>query len=81
MIPQKVRRKEEAPLSLFLPDLFERETHHAADNAEGGGGAITSTGALQQEEMIDIPDEFYCSITHQIMVDPVVAEDGYSYGG
>ena len=31
-------------------------------------------------EEIVIPDEFYCSITCEIMVDPVVAEDGYSYG-
>lgn len=26
-----------------------------------------------------IPDEFLCPITHEVMKDPVIAADGYSY--
>jgi len=25
------------------------------------------------------PPEFYCPITHEVMVDPVVAQDGHTY--
>ena len=26
-----------------------------------------------------LPDEFFCPISHEVMGDPVVASDGYSY--
>ena len=26
-----------------------------------------------------VPTEFFCSITHDVMVDPVIAWDGYTY--
>ena len=29
--------------------------------------------------LVDIPENYYCSITHEIMSNPVVAADGHSY--
>ena len=34
--------------------------------------------SLTQKE-IDVPDDFICPITHEIMVDPVMCEDGFTY--
>lgn len=31
------------------------------------------------QELVEIPDELLCPITHSIFVDPVVAKDGYTY--
>ena len=39
-----------------------------------------STARHQGQAVVDIPNEFYCSITQEIMRDPVVAEDGHTYG-
>lgn len=34
--------------------------------------------SLTQSE-IDVPEDFICPITHEIMTDPVLCEDGFSY--
>ena len=35
--------------------------------------------AAKRAKSEEIPDEYICSITHELMVDPVMAEDGHSY--
>ncbi|XP_075261672.1 WD repeat, SAM and U-box domain-containing protein 1-like [Convolutriloba macropyga] len=39
-------------------------------------GVLTSGGSIDAG---DFPDEMYCPISHEVMQDPVVAADGYSY--
>ena len=36
-------------------------------------------GAGGKQEAIEIPDEYICPITHQLMYDPVIAADGETY--
>ena len=45
-----------------------------------GGARMTPVVEELMMMTSHIPDEFYCSITQEIMRDPVVAEDGYTYG-
>jgi hypothetical protein len=35
--------------------------------------------SISSEDNVSIPQELICSITHEMMKDPVVAADGYSY--
>ncbi len=39
----------------------------------------TSGGKRQREEYDAIPDHFMCPITHGLMQEPVMADDGHSY--
>ncbi|XP_063719794.1 WD repeat, SAM and U-box domain-containing protein 1-like [Symsagittifera roscoffensis] len=59
-----------------LPDDQMTLTSAAAisngDGSGGGGGVSESEGGV-------LPDEFFCPISHEVMGDPVVASDGYSY--
>lgn len=41
--------------------------------------ATLETLAAQHEEESICPDEFRCSITHEVMHDPVITADGYTY--
>src|SRR6056297_11381 len=36
-------------------------------------------GVGEKQEAIEIPDEYICPITHQLMYDPVMAADGETY--
>lgn len=42
-----------------------------------GDGFLEDTGAV--DEIIEIPETFKCKISNQLMSDPVVAFDGYTY--
>eukprot|EP00964_Phaeocystis_antarctica_P027761 scaffold15656_cov69-Phaeocystis_antarctica.AAC.1 len=55
-------------------DALERT---AADGGEGGGrGAAGPSEASEAEE---VPDEYICPITAEIMTDPVTTVDGFTY--
>lgn len=41
-------------------------------------GTVTATCA-ETEEQLDGPSEYYCPITHEVMTDPVLASDGFTY--
>ena len=40
---------------------------------------ITTRDGEEESASSIIPDEYLCPITHQLMRDPVIASDGYSY--
>lgn len=40
---------------------------------------VLSTDAKVKEELMDIPNDYECPITHELMEDPVIAADGFSY--
>ena len=44
--------------------------------AEGGSGAA---GPSQASEAREVPDDFICPITAEIMTDPVCTSDGFTY--
>ena len=47
---------------------------------QGGGGASAAAAAAAAGiDVDDLPEEFVCPITHQLMTDPVIAVDGHSY--
>lgn len=54
-----------------LTGSFTLESHIA-------NGIKSLLYSLTQSE-IDVPEDFVCSITHEIMMDPVLCEDGFSY--
>ena len=55
-------------------DALERAT---AGGGEGGG--IGAAGASQASEAREVPDDFICPITAEIMTDPVSTSDGFTY--
>ena len=48
----------------------------AAEGGEGGSGAA---GPSEASEAREVPDEFICPITTEIMTDPVSTSDGFTY--
>ncbi|CAM9670247.1 unnamed protein product, partial [Sphacelaria rigidula] len=58
----------------------------AARYTAGGGGRATSSSSFAAsapssdfDEDDDVPEEYICPLTLEIMMDPVVCEDGHSY--
>ena len=49
----------------------------AAEGGEGGGSGAAGPSAAS--EAAEVPDEFICPITSEIMTDPVSTEDGFTY--
>ena len=54
---------------------MERAT---ADGGDGGGSA-GAAGPSAASEAADVPDEYICPITSEIMTDPVTTLDGFTY--
>ena len=48
----------------------------AVEGGEGGSGAA---GPSQASEAAEVPDDFICPITSEIMTDPVSTSDGFTY--
>lgn len=34
---------------------------------------------IERPDKVDVPDEFLCPITHEIMLEPVTCSDGFTY--
>ena len=49
----------------------------AAEGGEGSGSG--AAGPSQASEAAEVPDDFICSITTEIMTDPVSTSDGFTY--
>ena len=48
--------------------------------AEGGdGGGSGAAGPSEASEAAEVPDDFVCPITTEIMTDPVSTSDGFTY--
>ena len=48
--------------------------------AEGGeGGGSGAAGPSKASEAREVPDDFICPITAEIMTDPVSTSDGFTY--
>ena len=47
-----------------------------AEGSEGGSGAA---GPSQASDAREVPDDFICPITAEIMTDPVCTSDGFTY--
>ena len=48
-----------------------------AGGGEGGGSGAAGPSAAS--EAAEVPDDFICPITSEIMTDPVTTEDGFTY--
>ena len=48
-----------------------------AGGGEGGGSG--AAGPSQASEAAEVPDDFVCPITAEIMTDPVSTSDGFTY--
>ena len=55
-------------------DALERTI---ASGGEGGGSG--AAGPSQASEAAEVPDDFICPITSEIMTDPVCTSDGFTY--
>ena len=49
----------------------------AAEGGEGVGSG--AAGPSEASEAAEVPDDFICPITSEIMTDPVSTEDGFTY--
>ena len=47
--------------------------------AEGGEGGSAAAGPSRASEAREVPDDFICPITAEIMTDPVSTSDGFTY--
>ena len=45
----------------------------------GGGGGSGVAGPSEASEAAEVPDDYICPITADIMTDPVSTSDGFSY--
>ncbi|XP_078619035.1 WD repeat, SAM and U-box domain-containing protein 1-like isoform X2 [Branchiostoma floridae x Branchiostoma japonicum] len=73
-LPPQLMQNLPALVSTFAPSLM-------ANMAQSTGPTVTtSKGATPQASSDDkVPDEYLCPISREIMVDPVIASDGYTY--
>ena len=55
-------------------DALEQAT---ADGGEGGSGGAVSPSEVS--EAAEVPDDYICPITAEIMTDPVSTADGFTY--
>ena len=49
----------------------------AADAGEGGSSG--AAGPSEASEAVEVPDDYICPITSEIMTDPVSTVDGFTY--
>ena len=48
--------------------------------ADGGGdGSSGAAGPSEASEAVEVPDDYICPITAEIMTDPVTTADGFTY--
>ena len=45
----------------------------------GGGGSSGAAGPSEASEAEEVPDDYICPITAEIMTDPVSTMDGFTY--
>ena len=45
----------------------------------GGGGGSGVAGPSEASEAAEVPDDYICPITAEIMIDPVTTADGFTY--
>ena len=45
----------------------------------GGGGGGQAAGPSEASEAAEVPDDYVCPITSEIMTDPVSTLDGFTY--
>ena len=45
----------------------------------GGGGNSGAAGPSEASEAVEVPDDYICPITAEIMTDPVSTLDGFTY--
>ena len=58
-------------------DVLERAIAGEAGGCEGGGSGVA--GPSEASAAADVPDEYICPITAEIMTDPVTTLDGFTY--
>ena len=46
---------------------------------EGEGGGSGAAGPSEASEAAEVPDDYICPITAEIMTDPVTTADGFTY--
>ena len=46
---------------------------------DGGGGSSGAAGPSEVSEAAEVPDDYVCPITAEIMTDPVSTMDGFTY--
>ena len=46
---------------------------------DGGGGSSGAAGPEEASEAAEVPDDYICPITSEIMTDPVSTVDGFTY--
>ena len=46
---------------------------------DGGGGSSGAAGPSEASEAAEVPDDYVCPITAEIMTDPVSTLDGFTY--
>ena len=56
-----------------------RQISHSTVTRAAGGGAAVTDGSDDEEQANFLPKEFVCPITQELLEDPVIAEDGFSY--
>ncbi|XP_019647749.1 PREDICTED: WD repeat, SAM and U-box domain-containing protein 1-like isoform X1 [Branchiostoma belcheri] len=69
-LPPQLMQNLPALVSTFAPSLM-------ANMAQSEGPTVTTTQAAAADDKV--PDEYLCPISREIMVDPVIASDGYTY--
>ena len=50
-----------------------------AEGGEGGEGGSGAAGPSEASEAREVPDDYICPITAEIMTDPVSTSDGFTY--
>ena len=71
---EAVTAAEAAAAAAAKADALER-----AMNDGGGGGSSVAVGASEASEAAEVPNDYMCSITAEIMSDPVTTVDGFTY--
>ena len=46
---------------------------------DGEGGSSGAAGPSEASEAAEVPDDYICPITAEIMTDPVTTSDGFTY--
>ena len=57
--------------------IDERRQRTTADGGEGGSSR--AAGPSEASEAEEVPDDYICPITAEIMTDPVTTVDGFTY--
>ena len=71
---EAVTAAEAAAVAAAKADALER-----AMNDGGGGGSSVAAAASEASKAAEVPNDYMCSITAEIMSDPVTTVDGFTY--